>query len=688
MARRLNKTLLDYLVIAINPALIIALVGSLVFFLLEVFYQGNFQLRLHYVFALFIIGAVLISRISIEDGRERAVLFAIPLAIVTLLAINKFVKFQGDVSASFSFLINLGLIGLIWWSADKLTWDCTVIDENEEDSGEGLLEAVGLDRPGKAALQKEIAPSTAQQEPSPSPGETAEPSDALPPAARTEGVSNQPVAANSPKRPKQKPAGWWQRFVKRRRRPHAPGVWIVYFSLAALPLFGIGQMFLPAGSLAARQYAFCLLCVYTASGLGLLLATSFLGLRRYLRQRRQEMPLMMVNLWLMTGGVLIAGVMLAAMFLPRPNAEYAVAQLPFRFGSPDQKASRHGVGREGGKEDRPDARGEQRPGEPPKSGSESQAGKSSERSGEKSSQSSRQTEPKDGSSRNPSPGKQGEQRAEKNSAGSGKDRSADDKRSTGRGSEQEKDTGQAKNASPAGNSSTSQQSGDQGRPNNAPRTPPMLHPTVPPLAPALSPLLLALRWLVYGVLALLMIFALWSNRDKLLAALQDLRQWLADFWHNLFGAGTSRGDADEEQAGSQKARLARFADFRDPFVDGTAGRYRPEELVRYTFEALEAWGRDHGHPRARADSPRVHPLPGRASFVVGGRRGAAGRTLLPGGLCPRHAADGPRRPAVALVAADAHGGRRRDDRGLVRVTFQEDRHSCLSLLDRQECLSS
>ena len=61
--------------------------------------------------------------------------------------------------------------------------------------------------------------------------------------------------------------------LERRRRPHAPGVWVVYFSLAALPLFGIGQVFLPAGSLAARQYAFCLLCTYTASGLGLLLAT-------------------------------------------------------------------------------------------------------------------------------------------------------------------------------------------------------------------------------------------------------------------------------------------------------------------------------------------------------------------------------------------------------------------------------
>ena len=107
MARRLENAV-DYLVIAISPALIITLVGSLVFFLLEVFYQGNFQLRLHYVFALFIIGAVLISRISIEDGRERALLFALPLAIVTLLAINKFVDSKATCRRRFSFLINVG----------------------------------------------------------------------------------------------------------------------------------------------------------------------------------------------------------------------------------------------------------------------------------------------------------------------------------------------------------------------------------------------------------------------------------------------------------------------------------------------------------------------------------------------------------------------------------------------------
>ncbi len=238
---RLNKTLIDYLIIAISPALIMTLVGSLVFFLLDVFYKGNFAGRLNVIFALFVFAAVLVARISIEESRERAMLFAAPLAIVTLLAIMRFVQFQGALQA-FSFFINIGLIAIVWWSANQLTWDCTMIDEDAEDSGEGLLEAVGLDQPGKAALEKEIAPVAL----SPSPP------DPLPKGARSLGDASK---------------AWWRRFLDRRRRPHAPGLWVVYFSLAALPLFGIGQFFIPASDQENRQYAFQLLCIYTASGL-------------------------------------------------------------------------------------------------------------------------------------------------------------------------------------------------------------------------------------------------------------------------------------------------------------------------------------------------------------------------------------------------------------------------------------
>ena len=144
MATRYDKTLADYLVIAISPALIMTLVGSLVYFLLEIFYQGNFTGRLHYILTLFIFAAVLIGRISIEEGRERAALFALPLAVATLVALTKFVAYQGSLLGQFSFFVNCGLIALIWWCADRLTWDCTMIDEEESGSGEGLLDAAGL----------------------------------------------------------------------------------------------------------------------------------------------------------------------------------------------------------------------------------------------------------------------------------------------------------------------------------------------------------------------------------------------------------------------------------------------------------------------------------------------------------------------------------------------------------------
>src|SRR6478672_8014767 len=106
MPRRLHQTMADYVVIAISPALIMALVGSLVFFLLRVFYQGEFQERLHWVMACFVFAAVLIGRISIEEGLERAMMFGAALAVVMGLAANRFMEFHGGWIENFSWLIN------------------------------------------------------------------------------------------------------------------------------------------------------------------------------------------------------------------------------------------------------------------------------------------------------------------------------------------------------------------------------------------------------------------------------------------------------------------------------------------------------------------------------------------------------------------------------------------------------
>ena len=74
------------------------------------------------------------------------------------------------------------------------------------------------------------------------------------------------------------------------RRPHAPGVWLIYFTLASLPVFGLGQWFVPAVEEERRAWLFVYFLAYISSGMGLLLATSFLNLRRYLRQRKLKMP--------------------------------------------------------------------------------------------------------------------------------------------------------------------------------------------------------------------------------------------------------------------------------------------------------------------------------------------------------------------------------------------------------------
>ena len=84
------------------------------------------------------------------------------------------------------------------------------------------------------------------------------------------------------------------------------GGWVIYFSLAALPLFGLGEALIPAEETGRRQYAFWLMSLYVGCGLGLLLTTCFLGLRRYLRQRRLQMPAAMTGVWLTAGGGLIA----------------------------------------------------------------------------------------------------------------------------------------------------------------------------------------------------------------------------------------------------------------------------------------------------------------------------------------------------------------------------------------------
>src|SRR5579883_2604746 len=116
-ANRPRPTLAYYVAIAISPALIMVLVASLVLFLLEIVYLGQYETRLRWILFCFIFAAVLIARISMTPGiAERASLYGLALAVAVFVALQLLVQYPpGLPVAGLRWAINLGLIAVIWW---------------------------------------------------------------------------------------------------------------------------------------------------------------------------------------------------------------------------------------------------------------------------------------------------------------------------------------------------------------------------------------------------------------------------------------------------------------------------------------------------------------------------------------------------------------------------------------------
>ena len=86
----------------------------------------------------------------------------------------------------------------------------------------------------------------------------------------------------------------------------------------------------------------------------------------------------------------------------------------------------------------------------------------------------------------------------------------------------------------------------------------------------------------------------------------DFIQAIRDFWANLFGDGKTEPEAAEEEASLAVAPPRPFADYADPFLTGDATRYTPQELLAYSFQALQAWGRERGCVRVAEQTPHEY----------------------------------------------------------------------------------
>ncbi len=629
MPRRTPETLADYLVVAICPTLIGLLVGSLLFFLVEVFYQGDFELRTLWVLAMFVLGIVSLARLSMEEGYAYASMYGVPLGVVVGIALSRFVHFGGPL-APFSLLVNWALMGWVWWCAHKLTWDCTLIDDSEDASGEGLLQQMGLDQ--------EAGPAGPE-------------ATTVTPGASDASRVTTPAVESSAKE-------WWQKWIEPDRRPHPPGVWVVYFSLGALPMFGLGGRFLSPENLASRRWCFWMLVVYVATAMALLLATSFLGLRKYLRQRRLEMPLDMTATWVGAGTVLIVATIVVCAMLPRPSPEYSLTQV-IKVDSPELWASRLGFGPEGGKSksDQPSSAGaEQQQGQQadqqgggkadpqnqggstnqgdkgsgPSSGKsenspqgQSQQGQSQQ--GQSQQNQSQQEQSNQGKSKSDSSQSNSSQQSQSqgdqnqgdqsqsnqnqgnkrsgdqnpsNSSSKGDDQSAQQNQPSQDKSQSQQQTGQDKSTS-SQDKTQSSQSPDSKSPGSSSRNNQQSPQIIQHLQTAIGALGGILKAAFYLALAIVAAVLVWRYRAELVAAWKKLLAELAALWPDLFG----RRQEPKPTETSAPPPPRPFSQFADPFASGAAARMSPAEVVRYTFAALEAWGRENGCPRDAGQTP-------------------------------------------------------------------------------------
>lgn len=615
---KLMPTAFDAAAVAASTALIIGMVGSLVFFLIVAFYRGQYDLRLMYIFGLYSAATVLVARIAIESGRTYANAFSLPLAVVSIIAIMQFVTMSGPLGP-LSWLVNIGLLALAWYLADRITFDCTLISDRERSLQQGLLQSLGLLRPdGLTRSPRQIAEEL---------------------SLKQEAQDSKPQSS--------------------KKKRHNPGVWVLYFALLAFPLFGLGQLAIPDEQ--QRGWAFTFLISYLACALSLLVLTSLVGMRRYLRQRGVAMPGEMSMQWLAVGLGSSLAILLLCLVLPLPGRSLGLVGLPAIFQSPESlQTSQWGWGQEGSdnQSNSDAARSEPEPVDdkqldqddnPPADGppqadgkgapqasdqasddapaQPSDQGKSANKAASQSNSNEKESSDKDNShSSNDSKSSNDVKKSDsktsdsKNQAsqpsddGAKENSNADSKRKKQTSSQEPKD--QSNNQDRAGKSPEPDQNEQGGRPQ-AEQAPPVDQgpqsdqndqsdsaSSSNPTSSAANPISQLLsqfgslgelfKWLTIAVLAVIVIVYALTHPSEVVKFWRELCALLAA----LFGRRRS-AEAAPEQASAKplpQKTLRPFHSFANPFATQLAG-WTPAQVVEHTFAALEAWAAEHGMPR-------------------------------------------------------------------------------------------
>lgn len=586
--RTYHPTVLDFAVIGIAPALITVALWSLIVAFLTVFYHGGYEVRLLWALCLFAMGVVCTSRIGMAQGTVRALCYAMLLYGVGVAMMSKFFPYM-------HLLVQSAILLGIWSVAFLLVYDSTWMPDENEDRDGGFLQQVKRRR-----YITKLKLGLARKE-------------------------------DDPDRPNSTLASVDPQEELNKKIPHKPGLGIIWFSLVVLPILGMMQGVLPKDQGGLRQTILECTVVYLLAALGLLMSTSFIGLRRYLRFRQLDMPTVIVKRWFGFGAVLIFSLVILTLVIPRPAAENTLAQLPgvqFEFASKQEKtaeeqrpkASQWSVGKfEAGHDTEKADRAitdsnAKRVGNQAQSGAKGEPGresgkgrgqgsssKSDSSSGSDNSSKSGSSSGSDNSSKSngttQSRSRSGEVKSE-NSAKSSLSPSSSTQQASSTKNPQETKTEDLASSQHSDKMSEKVPNPEKGKSSSNSWSIPRIHFSGG-----------WLKWVVYMIVFGGIVY--WSVRHwvTICHGFREFWKSCVDFWRSLFGKKPSE-KGDEGLPEGLEALLAipqrRLSEFSDPFLGGAVRSWTPSKLLAESFGALEAWGRENGMSREENETVREY----------------------------------------------------------------------------------
>jgi hypothetical protein len=582
MSNRFNLPLIDVASVVVAPVLVMGMVGSLCFFLIEVLQGGQFEGRLQYTFFFFVLATVLIARISITQSGNKAAIYGALLAGASFIAMLAFVQYTSPLFKALGPLLNLVIMGIVWWSAHKLTWDCTHFEQSHKASGRGVLAAAGFDRTkATTSTEDEVEYDFSMD--------------------RSRQAYKQLPKGRKADFDPDTALGWFDRYKQfkewRKKKPHTPGVWVLYFALAALPLFALGQAMIPATDEARRASTFWQMAVYIASALGLLMTTTLMGLRRYLEDRKATIPTAMTGAWLGLGAILVVLFVAVGAVLPRPHSETPL--INFSGKRQDRNASDYaqvrdnsagkGEGQQGQKKEAGEGKSTAKGG---KTGGQGQGQSSSGQGGEKQGNTKGGSQSKNGNDS----GKQNNTKQDNN--GNNKS-NANDKNGEKSGKQGEQ------NSSNSNSQQNSQDQADKSKGESSSNS--NSSEGLKKLTEAAGAIGNVVKLIVWIVLIVAVLVGGFYFVVKHLANFTGWAKSLLDWWRNLFKKPIAKRANGVVTSAAEEEVIERpppFTEFRNPFQDGTAETRPLRAVVRYSFTALDAWAWDHlGQGRTADETP-------------------------------------------------------------------------------------